>query len=86
MHILLICSHYYAHFVDLFLRIIGCPETIEQINCSMGIHLKGTIDPPLVGVAVTVLLSNGQAFNVITDKNGIYKAGPMAADVTHTVV
>ncbi len=52
----------------------------------MGIHLKGTIDPPLVGVAVTVLLSNGQAFNVITDKNGIYKAGPMAADVTHTVV
>ena len=69
-----------------FFHSVACPESVPQIICSKGLFIQGSIEPPLVGVAITVSLADGQKVNVLTNNEGKYRVGPLTAGILHTVV
>ena len=83
-------TNFLIHFLFLSsFPVSDCPERLPPLQCSPGLFIKGRVKPSLEGVTITVTLlqqDTQELLQVITDKKGRYKAGPIHASTEHTVV
>lgn len=73
----------------------GCQPSIPLFYGRLGLHIEGSVEPPLSGVNIRVIaagdclnspLKKGEvAVETTTGSNGLYVAGPLYDDVDYTI-